>query len=225
MGKMGAGDIAAVMGSPETAVLVVDFQNDFMEGGALAVGGATYTDYKDAVMKFIDQCREKKIKVCFSQDWHPARHSSFASTHGVDPFTEKELKRPDGSGYKQMMWTDHCVQGTDGAKIIADTKDDFVVQKGMNLPFDSYSAFCDDGGEKTTLDEHLKSKGIKNCVCIGLATDFCVFFSATDAVKFGYKAYTIKDLCRGINPEYDWKNYTDKDVEVWDLAEVNKFFG
>ena len=178
-------------------LLIVDAQPDFMPGGKLAVAGG------DEIVPVIN----KLIKeggydlIVASQDWHPANHGSFASQHkGKNVFDMGEL-----SGQPQVMWPDHCVQGTDGAKLHNDLlldKIDFIQQKGMNPEIDSYSAFADNAkGSKTGLDEYLKSKGVTELHVCGLATDYCVAFSAMDAAQMlkDTKIKFIEDASRGIS--------------------------
>lgn len=215
-----------LLASDTTAIIVVDFQKDFMEGGALAVPGADYDAYKSAVVRFINQCRAKSnLKIVFSQDWHPAGHSSFASTHpGEKPFQEKTLTREvDGEQkeYQQMMWPDHCLQESTGAEFVEAPKlGEHVQKKGTRVAFDSYSAFMDAGGKETGLADHLHEKGVKTCVCLGLATDYCVYFTATDAIKCGFEAYIIPELCRGIDPSFDWTKFTLAGVTIWKVEDV-----
>jgi len=221
-------DLDKVFSSNKTAVLLIDFQPDFCEGGALAVSGANYSDYVPKVKKFIDAVREKKnLYVVQSQDWHPAGHSSFASTHGKTPFQEVELSRmtegdsPVKESYKQMLWPDHCIQNSEGAKLlIPSMPNEFVQQKGMKPAYDSYSAFFDDGKKSTGLVEHLKEKNIDTVVGLGLATDYCVKFSVFDAVDSGFTTYCVKDLCHGVDPTFDIvKGYAEKNVNLVTEAE------
>lgn len=203
-GMSSALPIAQALKSDNTAVLVIDVQYDFMEGGALEVPGANYMDYLKGVKEFVADVRSKpNLILCQSRDYHCEKHSSFASEYeeedpNAEPFTEKELTRPNGEKYKQMLWPDHCIQGTMGSDLLCEPVGDEIVQvKGTRREFDSYSAFIDDGGDKTGLDETLKGKGKENIVLFGLALDYCVYFSAMDAVKCGFKnVYVVWDLCR-----------------------------
>jgi nicotinamidase/pyrazinamidase len=134
-----------------------------------------------------------------TQDWHTPDHVSFASQHaGKKPFDMIDL--PYG---KQVLWPDHCVQGTEGAALVKDLdipKAELVIRKGYRKGIDSYSAFIEaDGKTQTGLGGYLKSRGLKRCFVAGLATDFCVAFTALDARKLGFDAYVIEDACRGID--------------------------
>lgn len=180
------------------ALLLVDVQPDFMPGGNLAVAGG------DEIVPTINDLIAKGgyDLIVASQDWHPANHGSFASQHGVNPFTMGEL-----GGKPQMMWTDHCVQGTKGAELHPDLNKaaiQYVQQKGLNAQVDSYSAFRDnDQAAVTGLDEYLRSKGVTAIDVCGLATDYCVKFTALDAKEMlpNVAVRFIEDASRGITPE------------------------
>jgi nicotinamidase/pyrazinamidase len=173
------------------ALLVIDVQNDFCPGGALAVaGGDEIVDGINALMADFDA-------VILTQDWHPAGHSSFASSHQGEPFSLTEM--PYGP---QVLWPDHCVQGTDGAAFHNGlrTDADLIIRKGYNPDIDSYSAFFEN--DKTTptgLDGYLKTRGVTAVTLVGLATDYCVAYSALDAAKLGFDVTVHLDLCRAID--------------------------
>jgi nicotinamidase/pyrazinamidase len=176
-----------------TALLVVDVQNCFIPGGSLAVAKG------NEIIPLINTIAKGFANVVLTQDWHTANHISFASTHpGKKPF--ETIKLPYGN---QVLWPDHCVQGTDGAAIhkdIAIPQAQLVIRKGFNPKVDSYSAFIEaDGKIKTGLDGYLKQRGIKTVYVVGLATDFCVAWTALDARKLGLNAVVIEDACRGID--------------------------
>ncbi|CAD7967143.1 unnamed protein product [Amoebophrya sp. A120] len=217
-----------VLNNDETAIIVVDFQHDFMEGGNLAVSGADYGKYKDDVVAFVEKCRGKGRVIVWSQDWHPEDHQSFAKNHdGGVPFTQKKLSRPKESGEiidtDQTLWPVHCVQGSKGAEFVTEVREgEFVQQKGTMPPWDSYSAFMDDGGHPTGLADHLKNKGIKATVCFGLALDFCVYFTAKDSCQSGFSTYWIPELCRGIDPEFENSKYDTAGCYTITLPEANK---
>ena len=186
-------------------LLVIDVQNDFCPGGSLAVGdGDSIVPNINAVMSDFDL-------VVLTQDWHPANHSSFASNQSKDLFTAMEM--PYGS---QVLWPDHCIQGTDGSAFHADldtTQADLIIRKGQNPLVDSYSAFFEnDHTTATGLHGYLQEKSVSKVTLVGLATDYCVNFSAQDAVKLGYATDIRIDLCRAIDLEgsldqarRDWK--------------------
>ncbi len=175
------------------ALIVIDIQNDFCPGGALAVAGgdeivapvnALFADYHVRVL---------------TQDWHPAGHSSFASSHpGADPFSVTDM--PYGP---QVLWPDHCIQGTDGAAFHPELdvdRADLIIRKGFRPEIDSYSAFFEnDHTTPTGLEGYLRTRGVDTVTLVGLATDFCVNYSAVDAAKLGFKTSVIEGLSRAID--------------------------
>lgn len=172
------------------ALIIVDVQNDFCPGGALAVSGS------DTIIQGINRLACQFDVVVTTQDWHPQDHGSFASNNpGTKPYDLGKL-----SGRDQVMWPDHCVQGTEGAAFhpALDVRAKNFV-KGTNKDADSYSGFFDDDGAGTGLDEYLKSEGVTKVYVCGLATDYCVKFTALDALMQEYETTVIKDLCRAVN--------------------------
>lgn len=177
----------------DEALIVIDVQNDFCPGGALAVGGG------DEVVPVINRLIERFEHVVLTQDWHPAGHSSFASSHpGRDAFASIDM--PYGS---QTLWPDHCIQGTKGAEFHPDLrwiKAELVLRKGFREAIDSYSAFFEnDHRTPTGLGGYLKERDIGRVTLTGLATDFCVAYSALDAAKLGFEAVVVMDACRAID--------------------------
>jgi nicotinamidase/pyrazinamidase len=175
------------------ALIVIDVQNDFCPGGALAVPGG------DEIVPGINALMAEFPAVILTQDWHPAGHSSFASSHpGKSPMEMTEM--PYGP---QVLWPDHCIQGSIGAQFHADlTTDraDLIIRKGYNPAIDSYSAFFEnDRSTPTGLEGYLRTRGITHLTMVGLATDFCVNFSAVDAAKLGFAVEMRSDLCRAID--------------------------
>ncbi len=177
------------------ALIVIDVQNDFCPGGALAVEGG------DEIVPGINRLiRDFPIRV-FTQDWHPAGHSSFASTHpGKAP-----LEMVDMDYGPQVLWPDHCVQGTDGAAFHEDLMTDpadLILRKGFRPEIDSYSAFFEnDHRTSTGLEGYLRSRGATRLTFVGLATDFCVGWSAMDAARLGFAVTVRLDLCRAIDAD------------------------
>ena len=176
-----------------SALILVDLQNDFMPGGALAVPDG------DAVIAVANRLVQSFDLVVATQDWHPPGHGSFASQHrGKNPGDTVEL-----DGLRQELWPDHCVQGTSGAELHADLdvrRITRVFQKGTDSRIDSYSTFFDNAHRKSTgLADYLKQKGVSEVYLMGLATDYCVKFSVLDAVELGFQANVIQDGCRGID--------------------------
>ena len=192
------------------ALLVVDVQNDFMPGGALAVPGG------DEIVPLVNRLAAGFANVILTQDWHPAGHISFASSHpGRKPFETKKLRYG-----LQVLWPVHCVQGTEGAALHRDLSiphAQLLIRKGCHRRVDSYSAFLEaDRKTRTGLDGYLKSRGIQRVFCAGLATDFCVAWTALDARRFGFQAVVIEDGCRAIDVEGSldaaWKEMIKADV-------------
>lgn len=182
------------------ALLLVDLQNDFCAGGALAVPEGDNT--VDIANQLINWCQSRDIPVIASQDWHPANHGSFASQHQVAVYSQGML-----DGLPQTFWPDHCVQNSEGAALHPLLKQkaiNRIFHKGENPLVDSYSAFFDNGRrQKTTLDEWLREHNIGELIIMGLATDYCVKFTVLDALQLGYRVNVITDGCRGvdINPQ------------------------
>ena len=181
------------MQTPEHALVVVDVQNDFCPGGALAVSEG------DQIVPGINTLMKQFHTVVLTQDWHPAGHSSFASLHaGKAPM--ELIDMPYGA---QVLWPDHCVQGSTGAAFHRDLETDrasLIIRKGANPEIDSYSAFFEnDRKTPTGLEGYLRNLNIKQLTFVGLATDFCVNFSALDAASLGFAVSVKLDLCRGID--------------------------
>jgi nicotinamidase/pyrazinamidase len=175
------------------ALVVIDVQNDFCPGGALAVDGG------DEIVAGINRIMADYDSVILTQDWHPVGHSSFASSHdGAEPMSLTEM--PYGP---QVLWPDHCVQGSAGAQFHADLAVDraeLVIRKGFNPAIDSYSAFFEnDQTTPTGLEGYLRTRGITELTMVGLATDFCVNYSAVDAARLGFTTTVNTELCRAID--------------------------
>ena len=174
------------------ALIVIDVQNDFCPGGALAVAGG------DEIVAPINAQMDQFAVTVLTQDWHPKGHSSFASSHeGAAPFSTVQM--PYG---EQTLWPDHCIQGTEGAAFhpALRTDADLILRKGMNPAIDSYSAFFEnDRATPTGLEGYLRTRGITSLTLVGLATDFCVAYSAIDAARLGFAVTVRTDLCRAID--------------------------
>ena len=191
-GVAGAAQAATKPGATD-ALLVIDVQNCFIPGGSLAVKEG------DAIVPVINKLAKAFANVVITQDWHTADHVSFASQHqGKKPFETVKLKYGT-----QVLWPDHCVQGTDGAALHKDLSiphAQLVLRKGFHKDTDSYSAFLEaDRKTSTGLAGYLKARGIKRVYLSGLATNFCVAWSALDARKAGFEAGVIEDACRAID--------------------------
>ncbi len=182
------------------ALVLIDIQNDFCEGGALAVTEAS--QILPVALNAIAQFRQQGKKIIATLDWHPANHKSFASNSHTQIGTLGEL-----NGLPQIWWPDHCIQNTYGAALhpdIANEHFDFLVYKGEHSEVDSYSAFFDNGRQQATaLDAYLKENNITELVMMGLATDYCVKFSVLDALSLGYKVTVLTEGCRGVNLQSD----------------------
>ena len=180
---------------PNDVLLVIDVQQDFCAGGSLAVPDG------DAVVPVINQLADRFSHIVLTQDWHPAGHQSFASSHpGKAPFETIDV--PYG---QQVLWPDHCVQGTFGAEFHPDLsipRAELVLRKGYNRQIDSYSAFFEnDRKTPTGLGGYLKERGFGRVFLAGLALDFCVRFSAEDAYKLEFEVVVIEDACRAIDTD------------------------
>jgi nicotinamidase/pyrazinamidase len=174
-------------------LLIVDVQNDFCLGGALAVPDG------DAIVPVVNKLATGFPHVILTQDWHPAGHASFASSHpGKQPFDTIEV-----SYGEQILWPDHCVQGTQGAAFhpgLDVTHAELVLRKGFRSAIDSYSAFREnDRRTPTGLANYLKEREFERITLCGLATDFCVLFSAIDAREAGFQVSIVSSACRGID--------------------------
>ncbi len=179
----------------KTALLIIDLQNDFLPGGSLAVANG------NQIIPNINKLQSGYDLVVATQDWHPADHGSFVSQHPGHPVYETiEL-----DGLPQVLWPDHCVQGGFGARLSDDLNQERIAaifRKGMDAEIDSYSAFFDNGHRKTTgLEGYLKGLGVKEVHVCGLAADYCVFFSAMDALSLGFRVAILDKTTKAINAE------------------------
>jgi nicotinamidase/pyrazinamidase len=181
-----------IVPEPTDALLLVDVQNDFVPGGSLPVPRG------DDIVPLLNRLVPGFATVIATQDWHPPGHLSFAAAHsGRAPFTTVDL--PYGP---QMLWPDHCVQGSEGAALVAALdarRACLVLRKGCRRTVDSYSAFAEADGTPTGLAGYLRERGIVRVFVAGLATDFCVRASAVDAAAAGFATVVIEDACRGID--------------------------
>ena len=195
----------------KSALIVIDVQNCFVDGGTLPVKGGA------EVVPVINKLADSFQNIVVTQDWHTQGHASFASAHaGQKPFSSIKL-----SYGNQVLWPDHCVQGTDDAALHKDLKlptAQVIIRKGFNKGVDSYSAFEEaDRKTATGLGGYLKQRGIKTVYVVGLATDFCVAWTALDARKAGFEVYVIEDATRAIDLNGSlaaaWKQMTAKGVK------------
>jgi nicotinamidase/pyrazinamidase len=187
------------------ALLIVDVQNDFLPGGALQVPEG------DEIIPVINNIQKKFRLIVVTRDWHPVNHGSFASNHrGRKPGDEIRLH-----GQSQILWPDHCVQGSPGAEmspLLNQALINNVIFKGSDPDIDSYSAFYDNGHLKETgLHAYLKRNGITTLYVTGLAADYCVYYTVKDAILRGYETYLVTDATRGVNlhPEDTQKAFDD----------------
>jgi len=197
---------AAIKPDDGSALLVIDVQNCFLPGGSLAVKDG------EQVVPVINKIAKSFANVVMTQDWHTPGHVSFASVHaGKKPFETIDLAYG-----KQVLWPDHCVQGTDGASLskeLAIPQAELIIRKGFHKDVDSYSAFTEADGKTTTgLAAYLKARNVERVFVAGLATDFCVAWTALDARKAGFETYVVEDACRGIDTQGSLaKAWTDMD--------------
>lgn len=178
---------------PMKALLLIDIQNDFLPGGRLAVPDG------DTIIQLVNTLQPHFGLVVATQDWHPAGHESFASSHtGRSQFEQIDLH-----GLPQVLWPDHCTQASDGAELAAalhTKRIEAIFRKGMNPEIDSYSAFFDNGHRKSTgLADYLRGRGVREVFVAGLAADYCVYYSALDALAAGFATTVITDATRAIS--------------------------
>jgi len=176
----------------KNCLIITDIQNDFCPGGALAVAEG------DRIIPIVNAISPRFDKCVATQDWHPPGHVSFASTHGRRPYEVIDL-----DGLEQVLWPDHCVPGTFGADFHRDLDVravDLIIRKGNDPLIDSYSTFIEnDKKTPTGLHYYLQGMGIRSVFFCGLATDYCVFFSALDALTMGFQVTVLLDACRGVD--------------------------
>lgn len=175
------------------ALIIVDIQNDFLPGGSLAVKDG------NKIFPVLNQLEEKDFDlIVATKDWHPSNHGSFASQHG-----KKVGSVVDLFGRSQILWPDHCVQGSQGADFGRNFRRiDKIIHKGIDPKIDSYSTFFDNGHLLSTgLEEYLRKEGIEEVYFAGLTTDYCVKYSALDAIKLGFQVFVIEDGCKAVNLE------------------------
>ena len=181
------------------ALLLIDIQNDFLPGGALAVEGG------NEIISVVNELQPHFDLVVATQDWHPKNSKSFASNHeGKNVFDKVDV-----NGMEQVLWPDHCVQGSPGADLSKDlwpNKIEAIFRKGTDPEMDSYSGFYDNGHKKSTgLADYLNGKKVTQVFIVGLAGDYCVYYSALDAIKEGFKTFVIEDAVKAIN-DNDYEN-------------------
>lgn len=181
------------------ALIIIDIQNDFTSGGNLAVPNG------EDIIETVNKLQDQFDLVVATQDWHPVTHKSFAVNHnGKNPFDKIMLH-----DLEQVLWPDHCVQGTSGAELnsrLKANKIETIFRKGMNPEIDSYSGFYDNGHKKSTgLAGYLRERKISSVYVCGLAGDYCVYYTAKDAIKEGFETFVIEDATRSIN-DSDFRN-------------------
>ena len=178
---------------PTDALLIIDMQNDFLPGGALEVKEG------DQIIPDLNELADRFEHVILTQDWHPAGHISFASTHHLRAFTDTV----EASYGTQTLWPDHCIQGTSGAELhpaLDVPHAELILRKGFRMEIDSYSAFVEnDGKTRTGLAGYLRERGLQRLFFSGVAYDFCVGFSAIAAAELGFEAIVVEDLTRAVS--------------------------
>ena len=175
-----------------SALIIIDMQNDFCPGGALAVKGG------ENIVEPINRAQEEFDTIILTQDWHPIEHSSFATNHNAEVYSNMEMDY--GS---QILWPNHCIQGSEGANFhrnLNTNKGDLILRKGCNPKIDSYSTFFENDKNTTTgLEGYLIKKEIKQLYLCGLAFDYCVFYSALDGIDLGFDVFVFQDLTKAID--------------------------
>jgi nicotinamidase/pyrazinamidase len=210
----------------KTGVMVVDIQGDFTQwkAGSPAVPDSG-ADFIEKVGEATRILHASELPIFASQDWHPADHISFYTSHpGKRPFDVIEIE-----GGWQVLWPPHCVQGTENAKILIDNSlFQAVVQKGKDRRYESYSVFQDDGGHRTEMESILRRNGIERLVLYGIATDYCVRASSADALRAGLQVTVIEELCRGValdTSQAAWEEMKEKGVNILPRFDVNRIKG
>ncbi|HEX8328060.1 MAG TPA: bifunctional nicotinamidase/pyrazinamidase [Hymenobacter sp.] len=201
------------------ALLLIDIQNDFLPGGRLAVPEG------DAILPIVNALQPRFELVVATQDWHPAGHQSFASSHaGRQPFEQIDLH-----GLPQVLWPDHCTQTSSGADLapaLDAARIEVIFRKGTNPEIDSYSAFFDNGHRKSTgLADYLRGRGVTEVYLAGLAADYCVYFSAKDALAEGFAATVLTDATRAISAEGWVRAQADLRQHGGNLQHSSEVFG
>ena len=200
------------------ALLIVDIQNDFCPGGALAVPGG------DKIVPVINKLIDKFDAIIQTQDWHPEGHSSFASSHeGKNPYDTIEMEYG-----AQVLWPDHCVQGSEGADFHPNLnikKSQVIIRKGFRKEIDSYSTFFENDQKTTTgLTGYLNQRDITDLYTVGLATDFCVKWSILDGIDEGFNMHIVEDAVKGIDldgsVDQAWKEMKEKGVKITSSEEI-----
>lgn len=211
---------------------IIDVQNDFCKGGKLSVNEA---EESIAAINKLRYIYDKHIRTFLSQDWHDENHMSFAERHNKKVFSgphDLKLMMEDGMSISvsQMMWPRHCVQNTEGAKFHNDlivTQNDIIIKKGTKKNVESYSAFGDEFNgkyEKTRLHEFLRNDGISDIILTGIASDYCVYFTALDAIRLGYTVHIIHSCTRGVGVDTTEKSFRDlKEQGVLFYTDLNEF--
>lgn len=210
------------------ALIVIDMQNDFVSGSLAVQEGATIIDKINTLIGI------PSFKARFaSRDYHPSNHISFAATHGKDVFSKTIIYHPDDkdkkNGIEQILWPVHCVKSTNGAEFVLGlntTSFDAVIMKGVSPGIEAYSAFQDVWGrDSTDLDARLKEKGITDLYFVGLATDYCVKWSAIDAQELGYRVWVVKDAVKSIKPEREaLEDLETKGILLTTTEEVKRLY-
>lgn len=196
---------------PTKALIIVDIQNDFLPGGTLAVLGG------NEIIPTINSLQKRFDLVVATQDWHPSMHKSFASVHPG----RQQYDIIDLNNLPQVLWPDHCVQGTEGAafsKELNQNKIEAIFRKGVDPEIDSYSGFYDNDRKKNTgMAGYLKDRGIKTIYICGIAADFCVYYTAIDGLDLGFEVFIIEDASRAIDREgykVAMKDFTEKNGKL-----------
>ncbi|MBD2815534.1 bifunctional nicotinamidase/pyrazinamidase [Xenorhabdus sp. Flor] len=210
----------------KTALLLIDLQNDFCTGGALAVKKSE--EVIEMANKAIELCQQHNITIIATQDWHPSNHMSFAINSGQPVGELGEL-----NGIPQIWWPVHCVQGQSGADFhpaLNQSAIQEIFRKGENSQIDSYSAFFDnDRKNATRLHSWLTEQHINRLLILGIATDYCVKFTVLDALEHGYETYVIVEGCRGVNIQADdsqraLEEMAAKGAKLTSLSEITTLF-
>jgi nicotinamidase/pyrazinamidase len=231
MGSTNSSQVRPCLTSKKFIIGIIDVQNDFCKGGALAVNESAEAI---AAINKLRYLYDDRIRTFISQDWHNEMHMSFAETHKKQPFSGPEkltLKMEDGTTttVDQMMWPRHCVENTIGAQLHQDliiTKNDIIIKKGTKENVESYSAFGDEFGgkyEKTKLNAYLTKMYVTDIILTGFASDYCVYNTALDAIRLGFEVHIILSCIRGVAKETTEKAFSalsDLGVRFYDTVDI-----
>jgi len=215
----GGRSIGPALEAQTTAVLVIDIQRDFMEGGSISIVGADLKTYLPAVKGFLVACRARRLMIVHVKNKHAPGHNCFASMHGAEPYVTRTMtaktRKTAATQYNQKMWPDHCVKNTKGADMMIEPmKHETVLSKGENPTSSCYSAFYDVLNNATGMEKLLNKNKVRDVIVFGLAGDYSVACTLADAVRCKYQAWCVVDLCRCLDSSFNmWQEFEKMGVQ------------